>query len=108
MKEPRTPKILFSDGNIEEYEGEIKLNAMKEAIGIEYAEFCETNEGGILIIDDSGKLKGLPLNVHATIWYKYARNKAGAVIDPIVGDVVYLPKDVKESWFEEAENLTSL
>lgn len=104
-------KVLMVSGAEVPYKGEVSLLAMKRAICAEVGEICETLEGGCLIIDEEGKIKDLPLNPKATKLYKYTFITDFGVfqmVDHIVGDVIYLPKAVKDRWDEEEQRLLAL
>lgn len=104
-------RVLMVSGAEVPYEGEVSLPAMKKAICAELGEICETLEGGCLIIDEEGKLKHLIFNPTATKLYKNSFITDWGVlqmVDHIVGDVIYLPKAVKDRWDEEEQRLLAL
>lgn len=78
--------IYRADGRIETVEPANGTNFTLEelqAIVDGRIEICETVfTDEILVINEEGKLLGLPINWHATGLYKYGK------IDPIVGDVL--------------------
>ena len=100
-------KVLRASGITEDYFGEVSLDRMKKQIDAEVCEMCETIEGGCIVIDESGKMKDLPMNFKATHMYKYSFYQQGGrflMCDFICGDVVYLPKKVYENWQREEIN----
>lgn len=104
--------ILRASGGEVPYEGEVSLSAFKRAIRAEAGEKCETLEGGCLVIDEEGKLKHKPiLNPKATRMYKYSFitvHGALQMVDYIAGDVVYIPKEIRQRWDEEEQMLLAL
>ena len=58
-----------------------------------WVEVVQVNDG-ILIIDEEGKLKNKPVNEVASKMYadKYGDE------DIIVGDAIYIPKDIPSEW----------
>lgn len=104
--------ILKASGIEYPYEGEVSLSAFKRQIGAEICDICETLEGGCLVIDEEGKLKKKPiLNPKATRMYKYSFitvHGALQMVDYIAGDVVYLPKEIRQRWDEEEQRLLAL
>ena len=58
-----------------------------------YVEVVQVNDG-ILIVDEEGKLKDKPVNEVASKMYadKYGDE------DIIVGDAIYIPKDIPSEW----------
>lgn len=68
---------------------DFSLEEMQEMVG-GYIEICETHDPEfILVINEDGKMQGLPINAGATGMYKYAFTKQGQLVDVIVGDVLY-------------------
>ncbi len=55
---------------------------------------CVQVNDGVLIIDEEGKLKDKPVNQVASKMYA---DKYGDA-DIIVGDAIYIPKDVPSEW----------
>lgn len=69
-----------------------ELSELKEIVH-GYIEVCDTHDGGRLVIDEEGKLKGYDYNEVATNLYKYSI--CGR--DYIVGDVLYIPESEKKT-----------
>lgn len=97
-------KVLRVSGKEEKFTGALTLSHIKDEIGADMCEYCETIEGGRIVIDEEGKICGKRPNFTATHMYKYSlafvRNQT-LLRDYIVGDVVYIPKHVWERWEEE-------
>ena len=79
-------EIIRVDGTREEYlpaDGKhYTLEEMKKAIGGGYIQIVQTKDRRLMVLDEEGKLKGLPVNPVATGLYVYGAQ------DPIVGDVL--------------------
>ena len=58
-----------------------------------WVEVVQVNDG-ILIIDEEGKMKNKPVNEIASKMYA---DKYGDA-DVIVGDAIYIPKDIPSEW----------
>ena len=63
---------------------DFSLEELKQYIGGGYIEIVRCKGGQIMVIDEEGKLKGLPINPVATMIY-------GNPNDIIVGDVLLCP-----------------
>ena len=79
-------KILRVDGTEEDLMA-ADLTTMQEAVGGLIQIVASTDQSKLLIIDEEGKLKGKRVNVKATALYPYGSS------DPIVGDVIFIPKE---------------
>lgn len=76
--------LIKSDGTISEFKLKGKkpsLEEMQQAVG-GYIEMIPTNDGCIMILNEDGKMKGLPLNSVATSMVTLFQG------DFIVGDVL--------------------
>jgi hypothetical protein len=73
-------KIIKSDGTVVENVG-TSLKELQKAVG-GYIEMVHTWDNRWLIVNEEGKLMGLPVNEEATRLYEYGDH------DVIVGDVV--------------------
>lgn len=65
------------------------LAEMREAIGGGYIEVLELESGEIMVLDEEGKLKGLPVNLLATAMTRGLLSDS----DLIVGDVLAIRDD---------------
>ena len=90
-------QLICPSGCVALMTGEITIETIKRQIGAKLIEIVECSDGGIMIIDESGKLKGLPWNIKATLEYKYAYHD-GKLIGKIVGKVVKMPRPVFEAF----------
>ncbi len=83
--------IIRANGEVEErlpITGEhYTLEEMRDAIGGGWIEIVQTTDGRLMVLDEEGKLKGLPINLEATGRYLHGDT------DFICGDVL-----VCESW----------
>lgn len=80
--------ILKVDGTIIENCG-TSLSELQEAVG-GYIQLVSTKEGNQMVINEEGKINGLPINAAATKMYQYGQ------YDLIVGDVVICkPGEIK-------------
>ena len=78
--------LLRTDGSIETFEPEgkyLSLEQLQKAVG-GYIETVTIDNGNILIVNEEGKLQGLPYNAEATAVY----HRIGRLNDVIVGDAV--------------------
>lgn len=91
--------LLTASGEYYRLGGSLTIENVKKLIDADLIEFCQSKTGGMLLIDESGKLKGKKENIAATIDYKYNQtidDEDGSqhlvIFDSIVGDVVWLSK----------------
>src|SRR5262245_54888766 len=81
--------ILRANGEMEDLPGPLSLEQMQKAVG-GYIEFVTLRivgrERHIMIVNEEGLLKDLPVNPQATALYVEATR--GAAVTPIVGDVI--------------------
>lgn len=104
-------KVLRASGKEEDFTGALTYGHIKDEIGTDLCEICDTLEGGCLVIDEEGKMKHRPFNPKATALYKYTFCTMHGILqmqDHIVGDVVYLPKAVRDRWDEDEQRLLAL
>jgi len=92
MKTKEPARLYYADGNIEEiYPNngrDFKLEEIQKLIG-GYIEFVYLSIDKIMIVDEEGKVKGLPSNVQATkVIRKYG------IPDFIVGTAVVCHKNM--------------
>lgn len=84
-----TAYLIKADGTVTAVKPKIgaifRLEEMQKIVG-GYIEVADTSDGRRLVVNEDGKLKGLPLNEKATKLY---RHRAYACI---VGDVLVAPK----------------
>lgn len=104
VKETDGVKYIHANGVETPYVGELSLERMKKYIKCDLVEYCLTNDGDMMVIDESGKLDPRkPLNLTATYLYEYSRKKNGRYVDYIVGCVVLIPAEVFKAWDNENE-----
>lgn len=60
---------------------DFSLEELKEAIGGGYIEIVRVGRDGLMVVDEEGKLKNMPVNHKATLFYANAN-------DVIVGDAL--------------------
>tara|TARA_Y100000310_G_scaffold327637_1_gene394307 strand:- start:2305 stop:2565 length:261 start_codon:yes stop_codon:yes gene_type:complete len=83
---------MYPDGTTKDFnpKGEIyTLEELRSAIGGGYIEIFDAGENSFIVIDEEGKLKGLPFNSLATMLMA-GRLQGG---DYIVGDALLCSKD---------------
>lgn len=104
VKETDGVKYIHANGVEIPYVGVLSLDTIKKTIKCDMAEFCLTNDGDTMVIDESGKMDPTKaLNLTATYLYKYSRSKNGRYVDYIVGSVVLIPAEVMKAWDNENE-----
>ena len=80
-----TDEIIRVDGSRAPYSpvgAHYTLEELRKAIGGGYIQIVHTKDGRLIVMDEEGKLKGLPINAAATALYPYGEH------DPVVGDVL--------------------
>lgn len=89
---------IGADYKVDEVVGNVDLNFLHDALDCDIVEFCEAITGGVLIIDEEGKIKQKRINYRATMMYKYSYNFQGKPIDCIVGNAIYMPAETFRRW----------
>ena len=79
--------LYRADGRIEDYPApangtDYQLEELQAAIGGGWIEIAHTKDGRLMVIDEEGKLKRLPVSAAATVLYIYGAQ------DPICGDAL--------------------
>lgn len=95
--------LIKYNNAVKQYEGELSLEKLHEVLECEVVEFCEALCGGMLLIDENGKMMHKRVNYRATAFYKYSYFPDGKPCDIIVGDVLYVPQSTFEKWDKEQE-----
>jgi hypothetical protein len=80
-------QVYKADGTVEDYPepangSTYNLEELKRAIGGGWIQIVATRDRRLMVVDEEGKLKHMPLNVTATRLYIYGD------VDPIVGDAL--------------------
>lgn len=89
-------KLIRVDGTVEELHGPISMAAIEQLIGATDSGLDTVNLRHlgqpllVMLVDDQGHKKGLPVNEEATRLY-HANCVEGSEPPPIVGDVVIVP-----------------
>ena len=96
MKKPKyQPFLIKTDGTREEVVPKngkyFELKEMQELVG-GYIQFLQLNDDNILVINEEGKLEGLPFNKDATLTAML--DEAIGILDYIVGDALLCHKSL--------------
>lgn len=89
-------KVLREEGSVETFIGDLTMEAVRHVIDADLLEVCETHKGNVMLIDENGKPRGKGMNLMASMLYKYGYTKDGHFIDHIVGDVVFVSRNIWE------------
>lgn len=81
-------KLMKADGTVESFDfANSTLKEQQAAVG-GYIEHAPMPDGcGLFVVNEEGKLKGLPVNDEATLVYQRVWNSTA---DYLVGDVIYV------------------
>lgn len=83
--------IIRADGREEEIVGEADINAIASSIGASCLDTVNLRDGWVMLVDDNGHSKGLPVNPKATQLY-WSVCRPGTT-NHIVGDVAVVYDD---------------
>lgn len=87
-------QIIYADGRVlpasPKNGTDFSLEELQKAVG-GYIEIIDLRNGQIMVVNEEGKIKGLPVNIIATEAYNM---RFQPISDVIVGDVLLCEKDM--------------